>query len=104
MYWLAEFRATSLHITGGLERAALTKDSHDNKQHCQRRRVKAGGDEGGIHALVRQTALEETALTADNMTIVRKQAEMGLDGLTQEAASSTDVAGPRWIVYFYVTH
>ena len=103
-YWFEAFRTSSFHMTGGLERTALIKDSHDNKQCGQRRRVKAGGGEGGIHTLTRQAALEETALTACNATIVRKWAEMGLDGLVPEAAAPTDVAGPRWMVYFYVTH
>ena len=104
MYWLAEFRASSLHMTGGLERVASIKDSHDNKQRGRRRRVKAGGDEGGVHALTRQAALEEKALTAYNATIVRKRAEMGGGRLKPEAAAPTDVAWPRWILYFYVTH
>ena len=104
MYWLAEFRASSLHMTRGLERAASIKDSHDNKQRGRRRRVKVGGNEGGVHALTSQAALEETALTAYSAPIVRKRAEMGLGSLTPEVAAPTDVAGPRWIVYFYVTH
>ena len=103
-YWFEEFRASSLHMTGGLERVASKKDSHDNKQRGQRRRVKVGGNEGGVHALTSQAALEETALTAYSAPIVRKWAEIGLDGLKPVAAAPTDVAGPRWMVYFYVTH
>ena len=104
VYWLAEFRASSLHMTGGLERVALIKDSHDNKHSGRRRCVKVGGDEGGVYALTRQAALEEKALTTYSATIVRKRVEMRLDMLTPEAAATMDVAGPRWIVYFYVTH
>ena len=49
-------------------------------------------------------ALEEAGLAAYNAAIVRKRAEMGLDGLTTEAAAPTDVAGPRRTIYLYGTH